>query len=100
MIAKIPMAHLHGGEATEGLIDEPIRHSITKMSHLHFVATKEYKNRVIQLGESPNRVFNVGAIGLDHILRGRFMSLEELSSSLNFKINKKLLTMKIKIEKK
>mgnify|MGYP005851711879 CR=1 FL=1 len=56
MIARIPVAHLHGGEATEGLIDEPIRHSITKMSHLHFTATKEYRNRVIQLGEHPSRV--------------------------------------------
>ncbi len=54
MIARLPIAHLHGGEATEGLIDEPIRHSITKMSHLHFTATEEYKNRVIQLGEPPN----------------------------------------------
>ena len=57
MIFRIPVAHLHGGEATEGLIDEPIRHSITKMSHLHFVAAEEYKNRVIQLGEQPDSVF-------------------------------------------
>ena len=60
MIARIPVAHLHGGEVTEGAFDESIRHSITKMSHLHFTATEEYKNRVIQLGEQPNRVFNVG----------------------------------------
>ena len=60
MIAKIPVAHLSGGEATEGSIDEPIRHSITKMSHLHFTAANEYRNRVIQLGEQPDRVFNVG----------------------------------------
>ena len=59
MIAKIPVAHLHGGEATEGAFDESIRHSITKMSHLHFTATEEYKKRVIQLGEQPERVFNV-----------------------------------------
>ena len=58
MIKRIPIAHLHGGESTEGLIDEPIRHSITKMAHLHFVAIEEYKNRVIQLGESPDRVFS------------------------------------------
>ncbi|PPB74502.1 UDP-N-acetylglucosamine 2-epimerase, partial [Campylobacter hyointestinalis] len=62
MIARIPIVHLHGGEATEGLIDEAIRHSITKMSHLHFVATDEYARRVIQLGEEPNRVFNVGGM--------------------------------------
>ena len=60
IVARIPIAHLHGGEATEGLIDEPIRHSITKMSHLHFVAAEEYRKRVIQLGENPERVFLVG----------------------------------------
>src|SRR3990172_1776894 len=59
MVARIPVAHLHGGEATEGLIDEPIRHSITKMSHLHFVAADEYRKRVIQLGEHPSRVFHL-----------------------------------------
>src|SRR3990172_5624742 len=59
MVARIPVAHLHGGEATEGLIDEPIRHSITKMSHLHFVAAEEYRKRVIQLGEQPERVFHL-----------------------------------------
>ena len=53
MVAKIPVAHIHGGESTEGAFDESIRHSITKMSHLHFTATEEYKNRVIQLGEQP-----------------------------------------------
>ncbi|MBU1019871.1 MAG: UDP-N-acetylglucosamine 2-epimerase (hydrolyzing), partial [Firmicutes bacterium] len=58
----IPIAHLYGGEATEGLIDESIRHSITKMSYLHFTSTEEYRNRVIQLGEDPSRVFNVGAL--------------------------------------
>ena len=56
---KIPIAHIHGGELTEGLIDEAIRHSITKFSHLHFVAAEEYKKRVIQLGENPKNVFNV-----------------------------------------
>ena len=65
MVSRIPVAHLHGGEATEGLIDESIRHSITKMSHLHFVAAEEYKKRVIQLGEQPDRVFNVGGLGID-----------------------------------
>ena len=67
MVARIPVAHLHGGEATEGLIDEAIRHSITKMSHLHFTSTEEYRKRVIQLGEAPDRVFNVGAIGIDSV---------------------------------
>ena len=64
MIAGIPIAHLHGGETTEGAFDEAIRHSITKMSHLHFVAAEDYRNRVIQLGEQPKRVFLVGGLGL------------------------------------
>ena len=69
MIARIPIAHIHGGEKTEGAFDESIRHSITKMSHLHFTATDEYKNRVIQLGEDPSRVFNVGGMGIENIKR-------------------------------
>ena len=89
MIAQIPIAHLHGGEATEGLIDEPIRHSITKMSHLHFTATDEYKNRVIQLGEQPNRVFNVGGLGIENIKRLKLLSHEEFEKSIDFKLNKK-----------
>ena len=67
MIARVPIAHLHGGEATEGLIDESIRHSITKMSHLHFVAAEQYRRRVIQLGEKKEHVFNVGGLGIDNI---------------------------------
>jgi GDP/UDP-N,N'-diacetylbacillosamine 2-epimerase (hydrolysing) len=67
MVARIPIAHLHGGESTEGLIDESIRHSITKMAHLHFVALEEYRARVIQLGEQPDRVFLVGGLGVDAI---------------------------------
>lgn len=89
MIANIPIAHLHGGETTEGAFDESIRHSITKMSHLHFVATKEYKNRVIQLGEQPNRVFNVGGMGIENIKRLKLLSKEEFEKSIDFKLNKK-----------
>ncbi len=89
MIAKIPVAHLHGGEATEGLIDEPIRHSITKMSHLHFTAAKEYKNRVIQLGEQPNRVFNVGGLGIDNINKLKLLSRSNFEKSINFSLGKK-----------
>ncbi len=84
MIARVPIAHLHGGEATEGLIDEPIRHSITKMSHLHFVAADEYRQRVIQLGEQPERVFNVGGLGVDSILRQELLSRAELETILDF----------------
>jgi len=89
MIARIPIAHLHGGETTEGAFDESIRHSITKMSHLHFTATKEYKNRVIQLGEYPSRVFNVGGLGIDNIKKLKLLSKEEFEKSIDFKLNKK-----------
>ncbi|MCK9455426.1 UDP-N-acetylglucosamine 2-epimerase [Sulfurimonas sp.] len=89
MIARIPIAHLHGGETTEGAFDEAIRHSITKMSHLHFTATDEYKNRVIQLGENPNRVFNVGAMGIENIKRLKLLPKRELEKAIDFKLNKK-----------
>jgi GDP/UDP-N,N'-diacetylbacillosamine 2-epimerase (hydrolysing) len=91
MIAGIPVAHLHGGETTEGAFDEAIRHSITKMSHLHFVAADEYRRRVIQLGEDPGRVFNVGGMGLDAIKRIKLLSREELERSLDFALGEKSL---------
>ena len=86
MIAQIPIAHLHGGERTEGAFDESIRHSITKMSHLHFVAAREYQRRVIQLGEQPDRVFKVGGLGIDNILRLNLLTREELETQLDFKL--------------
>ncbi len=89
MIARIPIAHLHGGETTEGAFDESIRHSITKMSHLHFTATQEYRDRVIQLGEDPKRVFNVGGMGIENIKRLKLFSKGEFESSINFKLNRK-----------
>lgn len=89
MIANIPIVHLHGGETTEGAFDESIRHSITKMSHLHFTATDEYRDRVIQLGEHPNRVFNVGGLGIDNIKKLELLTKEEFEESINFKLNKK-----------
>ena len=89
MIFNIPIAHLHGGETTQGAFDESIRHSITKMSHLHFTATDEYKNRVIQLGEEPNRVFNFGGMGIENIKRLNLLSKEEFEKSIDFKLNKK-----------
>lgn len=88
-ISRIPVCHLHGGEATEGLIDEFIRHSITKMSYLHFTSTEEYRKRVIQLGESPDRVFNVGAIGIENIKKMNLLSKKELEKSIGFKLDKK-----------
>lgn len=89
MVARIPMAHIHGGETTEGAFDEAIRHSITKMSHLHFTATDEYRNRVIQLGEHPCRVFNVGGMGIENINRLKLLNKEEFEESIKFKLNKK-----------
>lgn len=89
MIARIPIAHIHGGEKTEGAFDESIRHSITKMSHLHFTATNEYKNRVIQLGEDPSRVFNVGGMGIENIKRLELLNKKEFEKSIEFKLNSK-----------
>lgn len=89
LIANIPIAHLHGGETTEGAFDEAIRHSITKMSHLHFTAAEEYRNRIIQLGEHPSRVFNVGGMGIENIKRLKLLSKEEFEESINFKLNRK-----------
>jgi GDP/UDP-N,N'-diacetylbacillosamine 2-epimerase (hydrolysing) len=91
MAARIPVAHLHGGEATEGLIDEAIRHSITKLSHLHFVAAEEYRQRVIQLGEQPDRVFLVGGLGIDNIKRLSLLDRKQLELSIDFSFKKKNL---------
>ena len=92
LIAGIPVAHLHGGETTEGAFDEAIRHSITKMSHLHFVAAPEYARRVIQLGEHPERVFLVGGLGIDAIKKTKMLNREALEKSLDFNFgNKNLL---------
>ena len=88
MIMRIPIVHLHGGEITEGAYDDAIRHAITKLSYLHGTSTDEYRQRVIQLGEAPERVQNVGAIGLDHLKRADFMSVDELAESLNFSLTK------------
>ena len=85
MAARVPIAHLHGGEATEGLIDEAIRHSVTKMAHFHFVAAEAYRKRVIQLGEDPTRVFTVGGLGLDSLARLQLLPKKELEASLDFR---------------
>ena len=91
MIAGIPIAHIHGGETTEGAFDEAIRHSITKMSHLHFVAAEEYRQRVVQLGEHPNRVFNFGGMGIDAIKRIKLFGREELEKSLELRFGERSL---------
>lgn len=91
MIARLPIAHLHGGETTEGAFDEAIRHSITKMSHLHFTATEAYRRRVIQLGEDPERVFTVGGLGIENIKRLKLLNKEAFEQSINFKLAEKNL---------
>ena len=82
LVARIPIAHIHGGESTEGAFDEAIRHSITKMAHLHFTSTETYRRRVIQLGEHPDRVFNFGAPGLDNIQFLKLLSKESLEEAI------------------
>ena len=86
--ARIPIFHLYGGETTEGLIDEAYRHSITKMSYLHFASTETYRKRIIQMGENPNRVFNVGALGVENALNTTLMSLKDLEDSLGCDLKK------------
>lgn len=87
LIERIPVAHLHGGEITEGAYDDAIRHSITKMSHLHFTSTEEYRKRVIQLGEQLERVFNVGALGVENIKKLPLMSKKEIEKEIGFNID-------------
>jgi len=88
LIYKIPIIHIHGGEITEGAYDDAIRHAITKMSHLHFTSTEAYRQRVIQLGERPQCVFNVGAIGLDNIRSIKFLNRAALEENLKIKFLK------------
>lgn len=83
---SVPIAHIHGGETTEGAVDEFLRHSITKMSLYHFTACETYRHRVIQLGEAPDRVFNVGALGVENALHMPLLSREALCESLGFDI--------------
>lgn len=94
LILRIPIAHIHGGEITEGAYDDAIRHALTKMSHLHFVAAEAYRNRVLQLGEDPNKVFNFGAPGLDHIFQLKMRSQSELEkdTGITFKKTNFLIT--------
>ncbi|MES2659796.1 MAG: UDP-N-acetylglucosamine 2-epimerase [Verrucomicrobiota bacterium] len=87
-LMRIPVAHIHGGEVTEGAIDDSLRHAITKLSHLHFTSTEAYRNRVVQMGEQPSHVFNFGAPGLDALQNLQFVSREELQQSLSFDLGK------------
>lgn len=87
MISGTPIAHLHGGEVTQGAFDEAMRHSITKMAHLHFVAASEYEKRVIQLGEQPESVYKVGGLGVDSIMQQELLTLQELEGLMGFKFH-------------
>ena len=87
LIERIPIAHIHGGEITEGAYDDAIRHSITKMSHLHFASTEEYRKRIIQLGEQPDTVWYVGAIGVENIKKLPLMDKEKIEESIHFKLD-------------
>ena len=86
---NIPIAHIHGGELTEGAIDDVLRHSITKLAHIHFTSTKIYKKRVIQMGEQPKSVFNVGSLGVDNLNKLKLVDIETLQKNLDFQFKSK-----------
>ncbi len=87
MVHRIPIAHIHGGELTLGAVDDAIRHSITKMSTLHFTSTEEYRKRVIQLGEDPENVIWVGALGVENIQSQQLLGKKELAQSIGFSLD-------------
>lgn len=91
MILRIPIAHIHGGELTEGAYDDSIRHAVTKMSNLHFTSTEIYRKRVIQMGEDPGSVFNVGSLGVENIFKLKLFSRSQIETILNFKIDDKTI---------
>ena len=93
MNERIPIAHLHGGELTEGAVDDCVRHALTKMSYLHFPASEEYRKRIIQLGENPDRVFNVGALGVENILKTSLFSYKEICESVGIPQGKKYVVV-------
>ena len=87
MVAKIPIAHIHGGEITEGAMDDAIRHSLTKMSHIHFATTQEYRHRIIQLGENPENVFHVGSLGVENIVNETLLDKDAFEDSIGFSVD-------------
>lgn len=89
-VKRIPLAHIHGGELTEGAVDDAFRHSVTKMSCLHFASTEAYRNRIIQLGEAPERVFNVGALGVENINTLNWLDREALEEKLGVGLSEHL----------
>jgi UDP-hydrolysing UDP-N-acetyl-D-glucosamine 2-epimerase len=95
---KIPIAHIHGGEVTVGSLDDGVRHCLTKISNIHFVANQKYKQRVVQLGENPKCIFNVGGLGVDNILKTDLLNKEQLEKKLNIKFKKKSLIINLQPE--
>jgi GDP/UDP-N,N'-diacetylbacillosamine 2-epimerase (hydrolysing) len=91
LILNIPVAHIHGGELTSGAFDDSIRHAVTKMSSLHFVAAQEYARRVVQLGEQPSSVFNVGSLGVENALASKLIDKSDLSAALNVELKNPIL---------
>ena len=92
-VAKIPVAHIHGGEITEGAFDDSFRHSMTKMAYIHFTSAEDYRKRVIQLGENPERVFNVGAMGVENVLKLKLSNREELQKKLEIELKADYFTV-------
>jgi GDP/UDP-N,N'-diacetylbacillosamine 2-epimerase (hydrolysing) len=90
-LSKVPVAHIHGGELTQGSLDDGFRHCISKMSNLHFVSHKNYKRRVIQIGENPKAIYNVGALGIENIYKTKFLSKEELKKFLRINLKENIL---------
>tara|TARA_B100000965_G_scaffold361344_1_gene342652 strand:+ start:653 stop:1798 length:1146 start_codon:yes stop_codon:yes gene_type:complete len=97
-ISKIPIAHIHGGELTLGSLDDGYRHSITKLSSIHFASHREYKNRIIQLGEQPKFVFNVGGLGAENIKKTRLLNRNQLEKKLKIKFKNSIFTINIQPE--
>lgn len=93
MNERIPIAHLHGGELTEGAVDDCVRHAITKMSYLHFAATEVYRNRIIQMGEQPERVYNVGALGVENILNTQLLSYEDMCAQTGIPLGREYVVV-------
>lgn len=89
LMLQIPIAHIHGGETTQGAIDDAIRHAITKLSYLHFASTQKYADKILQMGEDPDKVFNIGALGVENIKALTLLSRDEFEKSINFKLHKK-----------
>lgn len=88
---KVPLAHIHGGEITQGSLDDGFRHCISKMSNLHFVTHKEYKKRLIKMGENPKSIYNVGSLGVENIYKTKFLNKKELEKSLKIKLKKSII---------